>query len=471
MGNIRYCRQCGHALSDESRFCEYCGAKVEREAPRTQRPQESGVFSPRGDGSAQRQSTRREPGTDEQGSRRVPVSNAQTRIDAENTRRPSGVGDAGSRRTPVQSAQPRRDAENTRRPSGVGDAGSRRTPVQSAQPRRGAENACRPSGVGDAGSRRTPVQSAQPRKGAENACRPSGVGDAGSRRTPVQSAQPRTNGENVRRQPGAGEQQRRMPQDTGERRTRYQQERLQGSWEESWNRELPEENERRITPVQYLLLGLIAILIVALVALGLFWMKGRSGKRNAQDGGNVQVAQTETVKTTAGEDSGGDSVITILDGDGQAQSGTTKQTAAAETPKDQNAATEKTTERVTEKQTTRASEKQTEKITEKQTEVVEDPTKQPQTQAQSGSYILPQSSERLLADSDVDGMSYEELQMAINEIYARHGRKFSSQSVQNYFDGQSWYQGTVEPDDFSDSVFSQIEGQNVLFLLKKMGIE
>ena len=470
MGNIRYCRQCGHALSDESRFCEYCGAKVEREAPRTQRPQESGVFSPRGDGSAQRQNTRREPGTDEQGSRRVPVSNAQTRIDAENTRRPSGVDDAGSRRTPVQSAQPRKGAENACRPSGVGDAGSRRTPVQSAQPRRGAENTRRPSGVGDAGSRRTPVQSAQPRRDAENTRRPSGVGDAGSRRTPVQNAQPRRGAENTRRQPGAGEQQRRMPQDTGERRTRYQQGTAwQGSWEESWNRELPEENERRITPVQYLLLGLIAILIVALVALGLFWMKGRSGKRNAQDGGNVQVAQTETVKTTAGEDSGGDSVITILDEDGQAQSGTTKQTAAAETPKDQNAATEKKAERVTEKQTTRASEKQTEKITEKQTEAVEDPTKQ--TQAQSGSYILPQSSERLLTDSDVDGMSYGELQMAINEIYARHGRKFSSQSVQNYFDGQSWYQGTVEPDDFSDSVFSQIESQNVLFLLKKMGIE
>ena len=415
MGNIRYCRQCGHALSDESRFCEYCGAKVEQEAPRTQRPQEPGVFLPRRDGSSQRQSTRREPGTGEQGSRRVPVPNAQTRTEAENAYRPSEVGDSGSRRTPVQNAQPRR--------------------------------------------------------GAENAYRQPGGSDSGSRRTPVQNAQPRTNGESVRRQPGTGEQQGRMPQDTGERRTRYQQERLQGSWEQSWNRELPEEDERRITPVQYLLLGLIAILIAALVALGLFWLKGRSGNRNTQDGGNVQVAQTETVKTTAGENSGGDSVITILDGDGQAQSGTTKQTAAAETPKDQNAATEKTTERVTEKQTTGAPEKQTEKITEKQTEAAEDPTKQPQTQAQSGSYILPQSSERLLTDSDVDGMSYEELQMAINEIYARHGRKFSSQSVQNYFDGQSWYQGTVEPDDFSDSVFSQIEGQNVLFLLKKMGIE
>ena len=84
---------------------------------------------------------------------------------------------------------------------------------------------------------------------------------------------------------------------------------------------------------------------------------------------------------------------------------------------------------------------------------------------------MPESSERLLTDSDVDGMSYDQMQMAINEIYARHGRKFSSQSVQSYFDGQSWYQGTIEPADFSESVFSQTEGQNIQFLLKKMGID
>lgn len=287
----------------------------------------------------------------------------------------------------------------------------------------------------------------------------------------MENAQTRTNGESIRRQPSAGEQQRRISQDTGERRTRYQQERLQGSWEESWNRELPEEDERRITPVQYLLLGLIAILIAALVALGLFWMKGRSGNRNAQDGGNAQVAQTETVKTTAGKDSGNDSVITILDGDGQAQSDTTNQTATAKTSENQKKETEKQTEKQTEQASEKQTEKQTEKITEKQTEAVTIPTEQPQTQAQDGSYILPQSSERLLTDSDVDGMSYDDMQMAINEIYARHGRKFSSQSVQSYFDEQSWYQGTVEPEDFSDSVFSQIEGENVLFLLKKMGIE
>lgn len=350
MGNIRYCRQCGHALSEESRFCEYCGAKVEREAPvRTQRPQEPGVFSPREDGSTQRQSVRRQPGAAEQ-------------------RRP---------RTQEEKIQANRRMN---------------------------------------------------------------YGEQGSPR---------------------------MQQDAGERRTRYQQERLQGSWEESWNRDFPEEDERRITPVQYLLLGLIAILIAALIALGLFWMKGRSGNRNAQDGGNVQVAQTETTKNTAGKDSGDGSVITILDGDGQAQSESAKQTSTAETPKEQNAVTGQTTEQQTEK----VSERQTGKITEKQTEAVTIPTGQPQTSAQGGSYILPQSSERLLTDSDVDGMSYDEMQMAINEIYARHGRKFSSQSVQSYFDGQSWYQGTVEPDNFSDSVFSQIESQNVQFLLKKMGIE
>lgn len=409
MGNIRYCRQCGHALSEESRFCEYCGAKVEREAPvRTQRPQEPGVFSPREDGSTQRQSVRREPGAVEQGSRRASLQNAQSRTEGANISHRPESAEQGSRRVTVPNAQSRTNGESVRRQPGAAEQRRPRTQEEKIQ-----------------------------------ANRRMNYGEQGSPR---------------------------MQQDAGERRTRYQQERLQGSWEESWNRDFPEEDERRITPVQYLLLGLIAILIAALIALGLFWMRGRSGNRNAQDGGNVQVAQTETTKNTAGKDSGDGSVITILDGDRQAQSESTKQTSTAETPKEQNTVTGKTTGQTTEQQTEKVSERQTGKITEKQTEAVTIPTGQPQTSAQGGFYILPQSSERLLTDSDVDGMSYDEMQMAINEIYARHGRKFSSQSVQSYFDGQSWYQGTVEPDDFSDSVFSQIESQNVQFLLKKMGI-
>ena len=67
-------------------------------------------------------------------------------------------------------------------------------------------------------------------------------------------------------------------------------------------------------------------------------------------------------------------------------------------------------------------------------------------------------------------MKYEDLQMAINEIYARHGRKFASSQIQSYFNSQPWYNGTLEPDDFSDSVFSSIENQNIQFLLKKMEV-
>lgn len=64
-----------------------------------------------------------------------------------------------------------------------------------------------------------------------------------------------------------------------------------------------------------------------------------------------------------------------------------------------------------------------------------------------------------------------DLQMAINEIYARHGRIFGTESIQQYFEGKSWYQGTTDADHFSDSVFSSVENQNIQFLLKKMGLE
>lgn len=48
-------------------------------------------------------------------------------------------------------------------------------------------------------------------------------------------------------------------------------------------------------------------------------------------------------------------------------------------------------------------------------------------------YILPDSDSRYLTDSDVRGLSANELMLARNEIYARHGRKFKDSELQNYF--------------------------------------
>lgn len=79
-------------------------------------------------------------------------------------------------------------------------------------------------------------------------------------------------------------------------------------------------------------------------------------------------------------------------------------------------------------------------------------------------YILPQSSSRLLNKSDVSGLSLREINYAKNEIYARHGRLFKSDELQNYFNSKSWYNGTINPDSFSASLLSDVEKKNAEYL-------
>jgi hypothetical protein len=86
---------------------------------------------------------------------------------------------------------------------------------------------------------------------------------------------------------------------------------------------------------------------------------------------------------------------------------------------------------------------------------------------QSSEYVLPQSDSKYLTDEDVQGLTLQQLNYAKNEIFARHGRKFTSQELQNYFNSKSWYKGTVEASQFSDSVFNEYEKANVEFLKEK----
>lgn len=84
----------------------------------------------------------------------------------------------------------------------------------------------------------------------------------------------------------------------------------------------------------------------------------------------------------------------------------------------------------------------------------------------SQEYLLPDSDTRLLTDADVSGLSPEELRIAKNEIYARHGRMFTSEDLKEYFESKSWYQGSVPAEAFSESVFSQTEKDNITFIQK-----
>ena len=76
-------------------------------------------------------------------------------------------------------------------------------------------------------------------------------------------------------------------------------------------------------------------------------------------------------------------------------------------------------------------------------------------------YVFPQSSSEYLIRDDLEGKTGEELRIARNEIYARHGRRFNDKTLQWYFDAKSWYQGTVAPGDFKEFVLNPIEKENV----------
>ena len=84
----------------------------------------------------------------------------------------------------------------------------------------------------------------------------------------------------------------------------------------------------------------------------------------------------------------------------------------------------------------------------------------------SDEYIFPQSSTEYLSYEDFAGMTAEQIQMAINEVYARHGRKFVMTEVQEYFDSLSWYEGTVEANSFDISVMNQYEGANINLMVE-----
>ncbi len=76
-------------------------------------------------------------------------------------------------------------------------------------------------------------------------------------------------------------------------------------------------------------------------------------------------------------------------------------------------------------------------------------------------YILPDSDTRYYTEDELRALTQDELRLARNEIYARHGRMFDAQDLQTYFESQPWYRGTIEPADFSDNMLNDYEKANI----------
>ena len=94
----------------------------------------------------------------------------------------------------------------------------------------------------------------------------------------------------------------------------------------------------------------------------------------------------------------------------------------------------------------------------------------------SDNYIYKDSDSCVMTEGDVevarknllenlpDGKTIE--QMIINEIYARHGYTFKNPSIQAFFDGKSWYQGTTDDMDGIYEKLNDFEKKNIEFLQK-----
>lgn len=76
-------------------------------------------------------------------------------------------------------------------------------------------------------------------------------------------------------------------------------------------------------------------------------------------------------------------------------------------------------------------------------------------------YVFAGSDQYEIYEEDCDGLTALECKIAKNEIYARHGRKFQDEALQNYFDSCSWYNGTIEPEDFTEDMLNDIEIANL----------
>lgn len=77
-------------------------------------------------------------------------------------------------------------------------------------------------------------------------------------------------------------------------------------------------------------------------------------------------------------------------------------------------------------------------------------------------YIFPDSDKEMINIRSFEYLSAPELELARNEIYARHGRQFQTDYIQQYFNNRPWYK--VNPNynyDNEDSMLTQIELENV----------
>lgn len=87
------------------------------------------------------------------------------------------------------------------------------------------------------------------------------------------------------------------------------------------------------------------------------------------------------------------------------------------------------------------------------------------TRGSDNDYLLPKSNRKYLKESDLSSFDRKTLNLALNEIFARHGRKFSDPEIKEYFESKSWYRGTIKGSDFDESILNSYETYNLNLII------
>lgn len=75
-------------------------------------------------------------------------------------------------------------------------------------------------------------------------------------------------------------------------------------------------------------------------------------------------------------------------------------------------------------------------------------------------FVLEESDSRLISEAELEGLGPLECKIARNEIYARYGRIFQDEFLQNYFESCTWYEGRIAAEDFQQDMLNETEKEN-----------
>lgn len=106
--------------------------------------------------------------------------------------------------------------------------------------------------------------------------------------------------------------------------------------------------------------------------------------------------------------------------------------------------------------------------------LIEEETEAPAEVSQQSSnssdntYLFANSDSAYLSKADVSSLSRENLNFALNEIYARRGRIFNDSTLSSYFNSKSWYNPRYTSNEFEQNVtFNKYEQANLQLMVNE----